>query len=495
MKDLKIIERAQRWPLRRAIVSGHQVFNYQQLLSRSAGIAQFLLHKQQDLKEARIAFLVEDGFDYVCTQWAIWRAGGIAVPLCTLHPLPALKHVLEDAEVSALIVSENFRSRMETLAGSKDLPLYCLGRLPDRVSRIRFPAIAGSRRAMILYTSGTTSKPKGVVSSHSNINFQISTLVEAWEWRSTDHILNVLPLHHVHGIINVVGCALWSGACITFLPKFDASTVWQHFLGGEINLFMAVPTVYHKLIEFWKEQDPPFHRSARAAAGQFRLFVSGSAALPPPVLEQWQKITGHTLLERYGMTEIGMALSNPYRGQRKAAHVGMPLPGIEIRLTDENNLPVGEGQAGEIQVRGPNVFLEYWQQPKATQNAFANGWFKTGDYAVFSDGSYKILGRRSVDIIKSGGYKISALEIENVLRQHPYIKDCAVVGIADAEWGEIIGAALVTERNSIDPEELKLWLKTLLPPYQVPRKFLELPALPRNTLGKVTKPELKKMFK
>ena len=226
----------------------------------------------------------------------------------------------------------------------------------------------------------------------------------------------------------------------------------------------------------------------------FRLMVSGSAALPISTLEKWEKISGHTLLERYGMTEMGMAISNPYKGIRKPGHIGVPLAGVMIRIVDENNQTVAQGISGEIQVKGPNVFKEYWGQLEATEESFEDGWFKTGDIAVFENGSYKILGRDSVDIIKSGGYKISALEIEELLRKHPAINDCAVVGIPDEEWGEIIGASLIMTSDQETIGGIKEWLKGKLPGYKIPRKYLIQIDLPRNVMGKVTKKVLQKMF-
>ena len=222
--------------------------------------------------------------------------------------------------------------------------------------------------------------------------------------------------------------------------------------------------------------------------------VSGSAALPVSVMEKWEKISGHTLLERYGMTEIGMALSNPYTGLRRAGFVGIPLPSVEVRLVDEQNQEVTKDQAGEIQIKGPNVFSEYWQRPQATQESFTeDGWFKTGDVAVVEGGSYKILGRSSIDIIKSGGYKISALEIEEVLRTHSAIKDCSVVGIPNEEWGETVAAALVVS-VPVDLNELNLWMRERMPAYRVPRQYKLVEELPRNAMGKVTKNDLKKLW-
>jgi malonyl-CoA/methylmalonyl-CoA synthetase len=333
------------------------------------------------------------------------------------------------------------------------------------------------------------------VTTHNNIQAQITTLVTSWEWHKTDQVLNVLPLHHVHGIINMLGCALWSGACCKFLPKFNAKEIFDRFCENEVNVFMAVPTIYFKLITHYDQLPAMEQEQISNSLKKFRLMVSGSAALPVSVLEKWQKISGHTLLERYGMTEMGMAISNPYHGERKPGYIGQALPGVSIRLAEENNTEVTQGQPGEIQIKGDNVFKEYWNKAVETVNTFtADGWFKSGDIAVFEAGSYKILGRNSIDIIKSGGYKISALEIEEVLRTHPDIKDCGVVGVPDEEWGEIIGASLILESSEIDIIQLQEWIKEKLPSYKTPKKYIIQTELPRNVMGKVTKNEIKKIF-
>jgi malonyl-CoA/methylmalonyl-CoA synthetase len=224
--------------------------------------------------------------------------------------------------------------------------------------------------------------------------------------------------------------------------------------------------------------------------------MSGSAALPVRTLERWREITGHTLLERYGMTEIGMALSNPIGGERRAGYVGQPLPDVEVRLADEHGRDVAPGTPGELEVRGPTVFIEYWQRPEETQAAFRDGWFRTGDVAVLENGSYRLLGRTSVDIIKTGGYKVSALEIEEVLRLHPAIAECAVVGVADDDWGERVSAAVeLRTGESLSLDELQRWAKSQLAPYKIPRALREVAALPRNAMGKVVKPQVAGLFK
>lgn len=494
--NLSLLTRAQQWSERTAIKAKGQSYSYQQLLKHSSVAAIQLLQGKQDLEETRVAFLVNPSFEYTLIQWGIWQAGGIAVPLCALHPLPSLVYVIENSQADILVVDEHHYEKLAPIAQERALTLFKVQDLLASTATGTLPFIEDSRRAMILYTSGTTSLPKGVVSTHANIAFQIQTLVEAWEWQMDDHILNILPLHHVHGIINIMSCALWVGACCEFLPKFDAATVWERFAEGNINLFMAVPTIYFKLIHHWDNASKEDQTRYSQAVQQFRLMVSGSAALPVPVLEKWRTISQHTLLERYGMTEIGMAISNPYQAERRAGHIGQALPNVNIRLVNEAGLVTEENIAGEIQIKGPNVFKEYWNKPEASKKAFTlDGWFKSGDVAMLHKGYYKILGRDSVDIIKSGGYKISALEIEDVLRQHPSISDCAVVGIPNEEWGEIVAVSLIpTASTSIDLDGLKPWLKEQLPAYKIPRQFLIADSLPRNVLGKVTKNKLKELF-
>ena len=333
-----------------------------------------------------------------------------------------------------------------------------------------------ARRALILYTSGTTGKPKGVVTTHANLAAQIGSLLQAWGWTAADRALLVLPLHHVHGLINVLGCALAAGASCEMLPQFDAERAWDRLASGDVTVFSAVPTIYHRLIASWDAAPPPVQRARSDGSRLVRLMMSGSAALPKTTLERWREITGHTLLERYGMTELGMALSNPLYGERRAGSVGTPLPGVDVRLVD-----------GELQVRGPGVFREYWRRPDETREAFEDGWFRTGDVAVVEHGAYRLLGRSSVDIIKTGGFKVSALEIEETIREHPAVADCAVIGEEDAEWGERVTALIeLKPGEALALDELQAWIKPRLAPYKVPRT-LRCGPLPRNAMGKVIK--------
>jgi malonyl-CoA/methylmalonyl-CoA synthetase len=352
---------------------------------------------------------------------------------------------------------------------------------------------------LILYTSGTTNLPKGVVSTHANLNAQISSLIEAWKWESQDNTVCILPLHHVHGVVNVVSCSLWAGATCIFPEQkgFSAEYIFNLIKNDLLSVFMAVPTIYFKLIAHWESLNEQEQKEISTALAKLRLMVSGSAALPVSVMEKWKIISNHDLLERYGMTEIGMALSNPYEENRVAGHVGFPLPGVSARLADENNEIISNDEPGEIQIKGKTVFKEYWQKPEATMESFTqDGWFKTGDIAVIDEiGGFRILGRNSVDIIKSGGYKISALEIEEVVRAFPGISDCCVVGIENEEWGEVVAAALVLEKEPIDLQQLNDWIKTQMPAYKAPRSYSILKELPRNAMGKVTKKDVINLIK
>ncbi len=491
---LPIFTQALQQPQSVAILDAQGAHTYASLWNKSSQIAHQLLGGSSDLEQARIAFMVSPGLNYVATLWGIWKAGGIAVPLCLSYPLPSLAYVIEDTQATALVIDPEYLVLLEGYAQDNRIPLHLVEDLQVGPVPASLPELDLNRGALILYTSGTTSLPKGVLSTHANLEAQISTLMKAWHWTSSDHTLCLLPLHHVHGLVNVVSCALWAGAKLQFLHPFQAEEVFSVFLEGRVNVFMAVPTIYFKLIAEFDSYSENQKRALTACMSAFRLMVSGSAALPASVMERWKEVSGHTLLERYGMTEIGMAISNPYQGERRTGSIGKALPGVEVRLVDESNEDVVLGTPGEIQVKGPGVFGTYWGKPEATQKAFTeDGWFKTGDIAVIEEDYFRILGRDSIDIIKSGGYKISALEIEEVLRSHERIKDCAVVGIPNEEWGELVAAVLVTE-TALELSELKDWLKERLPNYKSPKVYQLLPELPRNAMGKVVKNELKPLF-
>ena len=495
MRDFVAVDgfaaRVRSYGSRQAIIDPAGSWTYQQLASDAARLAGVLRGDTDDLHDDRVAVLCTPGHDYVTALLACWVAGAVAVPIHPEHPEPEQTYVARNSEVSCVIASpehDDAARRLAVSIGARHLAVATAG---EPVTKLDVDV---ERPSLILYTSGTTGRPKGVVHTHRSLLAQVIGLIDAWAWSTDDRILLVLPLHHVHGIVNVTLCALYSGATCEALGGFDAAATWERLASGELTLFMAVPTVYTRLISAWTNAPVADQARWSEGAGQLRLMVSGSAALPVSTLERWHDVSGQVLLERYGMTEIGMALSNSL-ASRVPGKVGFPLPGVEVRIVDDARHDVDEGTPGELLVRGPNVFAEYWRNPEATSTAFDDGWFLTGDVAVHEPDGYRLLGRASVDIVKTGGEKVSALEVEEVFRTHPDIDDLAVVGIADDEWGERLCAAIVTKAGAtLDADSLRSWGKAQLAPAKVPTRYLFVEALPRNAMGKVTKPEVAGLF-
>ncbi|XP_008838751.1 acyl-CoA synthetase family member 3, mitochondrial isoform X1 [Nannospalax galili] len=514
-----------------ALIDRHGRHTYRELFNRSLHLSQEICKlrgcESGDLQEERVSFLCSNDVSYVVAQWASWMSGGVAVPLYWKHPKAQLEYFIQDSRSSVVMAGQEYVELLSPVAQRLGVPLLPLTpavyhgaaeqptekSVPEREWR--------DRGAMIFYTSGTTGRPKGALSTHRNIAAVVTGLIRTWAWTKNDVILHVLPLHHMHGVVNKLLCPLWVGATCVMLPEFNAQQVWEKFLSSEaprINLFMAVPTIYSKLLDYYDRHytQPHVQDFVRAVCEEkIRLMVSGSAALPVPLLEKWKGATGHTLLERYGMTEIGMALSNPLTAARLPGSVGTPLPGVEVRIVSESLqkdspytihaegneretkvTPGLEEKEGELLVRGPSVFREYWEKPEETKSAFtSDGWFKTGDTAVFKDGRYWIRGRTSVDIIKTGGYKVSALEIERHLLAHPSIMDVAVIGVPDMTWGQRVAAVVaLQEGQSLSHRDLKEWARGILAPYAVPSELLLVEEIPRNQMGKVNKKDLVRQF-
>ena len=482
--SLPLTDRIQTHGRSAAIIDQSGAHSYEALDCLSSAIAAGLLRTRQDLEERRIALLVSPGHAFAGALLGIWKAGGIAVPLCTTHPARELQHVLADSGASTVVVD----AANESLGRSVAKRVHNLGDL-RQASIVTLPRIDSTRRAQMLYTSGTTGRPKGAVATHANVEAMVRPLIDAWEWRSTDRILHALPLHHAHGLVNALLCCLWAGATCTMLPRFNAAKVWDAL--EPATLFMGVPTMYAKLLQAWKAAPAGVRTRWAEAAASCRLMVSGSAALPQSLFEEWEQVTGHRLLERYGLTETGMVLSNPLHGERRAGTVGQPLPGIAVCVAQSDD----KEASGELLVKGASVFTEYWGHPDLTEEAFSGGWFKTGDIVREEDGYYRILGRQSVDMIKTGGFKVSALEVEEALRRHEAIADCAVVGLADEVWGARVCAGVVLGAGEdVKGDALRQWAEARLAPYKVPTRWLLMSELPRNAMGKVHKPTLVKLF-
>ena len=489
---LSIFKNAEQCAERVALRDKTGSYTYKDIVKASNKTASALIGDDSDLKEQRIGFLIPPSFEYVVILWGIWKAGGIGIPLSLSATESELTHYLEDSKISLLIVNKEGSEKLRKLASNLQIALMTTDDLQGK-EESSLPQIRTERRAMILYTSGTTNKPKGVVSTHGNIEAQISSLVNAWEWNENDQIPLILPLHHIHGIINSLSCPLWIGAKVDILGAFEVEKVVKAVCENDYTVFTAVPTIYFSLIDKLEGMDKKELDLTKEKFKAMRLMMSGSAALAPEIHKRWNKLTGQALLERYGMTEIGMALSNPLNGEKRPGSVGQALPKVEVCLMEDNKVITEENIPGEVMIKGPQVFLEYWNQERTTEDSFFEGWFKTGDIAELVDGYYKILGRDSVDIIKSGGYKISALEIEDVLLRHPVIKECAVVGIVHQKWGEVVAVALCSSED-LTLEEIQTWSLDFLSDYKIPRKLKILEKLPKNAMGKIVKSEIKNIF-
>ncbi|MEO1339460.1 MAG: AMP-binding protein, partial [Myxococcota bacterium] len=304
----------------------------------------------------------------------------------------------------------------------------------------------GRDPALMIYTSGTTAKSKGVVLSYEAIVANMEALTSLWGWSAADELVLALPLFHVHGLCIGVYGSILHGMPMRLLPAFDPTEVVEGIEAGG-TIFMGVPTMYRRLVEHL-ERSP----DAAAACRRARLFTSGSAPLSPDLFNRFEACTAHQIVERYGMSETLITLSNRIDVSRQPGVVGRPVPGVEVRIVDDCGELVSDGELGELEVKGAGLLTEYWGRPDETEKAFRDGWFRTGDVVVRDDeGMYRIAGRKSVDIIKSGGFKISAREIEDVIRDHSAVVDVAVVGLADEEWGQSIAAAVVRAEPASTP--------------------------------------------
>lgn len=500
---------------------------------------------------------------YLCDYWTIVNIlPPPAVPLSTKTPANLLEYYIKDSKASVLVTVPELEADLLPLGQANDCPLIVVDhsfietdpaaevdkeialRLGDKlyIEGTQENSFYAQSTAMILYTSGSTGQPKGVLITHRNIQAQCQSLASAWKMSAQDSLLHVLPLNHVHGCVNALVLPLSVGAKVQMHPRFDSAAVWSALLNvnapsrDRVTVMMGVPTMYSFLIA---EYDKKFATNGRMVdfirsqcEKRIRLMVSGSAALPASVFHRWTEISGHALLERYGMTEIGMALSNPYhtdktqhgRRQRVPGTVGAPLPGTEVKLVNEEGVTLcyakgeagrglwsdheppkydapgqdhGKAIVGELYVKGPSVFRQYLGRPEETARAFANNWFATGDEAKYENGVFSILGRKSVDIIKTGGHKVSALDIETAILEHPDVQDVCVVGVPDITWGQRIVALVVARPASADTfstDAIREFCRENLESHQIPVEWQVVVEVPRNPMGKVNKKDVIRDF-
>ncbi len=468
--------------------------SFAELYDRALRARATLCDGRASLEGRRVAILVSPSAAWVEAFLGVLLGGGVALPLSPLYPPHELAWFGDDAGADTLILSTDLAAHgVELARGRRVLAVETIADGP-REEAAAIAAIGPDETALLLYTSGTTGKPKGAMITHDNLAVQAALLREAWGYREEDRLLHALPLHHLHGLGISLLTTLLAGSEARLLPRFEARRVWDEFAAKHATTFMAVPTMYQKLFEAFDAADEATRARWAEGARSLRLATSGSAALPVTLAARWKELTGTLPLERFGMTEIGVGMSNPRDpALRRPGFVGSALPTVEARLVDD----VGQDSLagpGELFIRGPSVFKGYWNRPEATLAAFADGWFKTGDIALRAEsGAVRLLGRTSVDILKSGGYKLSALEIEEALRDNPAVAEVAVIGLPDEVWGDRVVAVIVPRPGAeaaCATEAIRAWARDRLAAYKIPRETVLVTALPRNPLGKVVKPEL-----
>jgi malonyl-CoA/methylmalonyl-CoA synthetase len=461
-----------------ALEFGDREFTFGELDARSNRLAQLFAARGLWTGDRLCVYLV-NSVEMIDIYLACVKLGVIFVPINILYRDREITHILADAAPRALVTVADVTTNVPVWAPSE------LTREAAAMEDIRPEVdLDGDAPAGIIYTSGTTGTSKGAVLTHNNFAANAVNLVVCWQISERDRFLLGLPLFHVHGLGNGLHCWLMSGCRMRLLERFEHQSAVAEFLNFRPTLFFGVPTIYVRLLGIEPE-------AAREIGSFMRLFVSGSAPLPAQVLEEFRDLYGHTILERYGMSETAMNMSNPYAGERRAVTVGLPLPGVSVRLLNPELQPVANGETGEIYLRGPNVFAGYWRREEATREAFVGGYFKTGDLATRSpDGYYTLTGRKS-DLIISGGFNIYPREIEEFLQEQPEIAEAAVVGLPDRIRGEVPVAYLVAAgavaAGAIDTAEIESRCRAKLASFKIPREFITVEQLPRNAMGKIQK--------
>jgi malonyl-CoA/methylmalonyl-CoA synthetase len=419
---------------------------------------------------------------------ACLKLGIIFVPINVLYRGREIRHILRDARPRGIATDFHLADHIKPVIPPGSNVYYYEAhqfRGLTRDARIELPSVEAdaSTPAALVYTSGTTGRSKGAILSHENFAANARNLIEAWKITADDRLLLPLPLFHVHGLGNGLHTWLMRGYRMRLLERFYKEEIADEFFAFRPTVFFGVPTMYERLLSV-----PP--EKAREIGGFMRLFVSGSAPLPAQTLERFHELFGHVILERYGMSETLMNISNPYDGERRAGSVGKPLPKVEVRLIDPSaGTEVRDGETGEILLKGPNVFSGYWKNPEADKQAFtADGWFRSGDLASRSaDGYYTLHGRRS-ELIISGGFNIYPREIEEFLTEREEVSEAAVVGRPDEVRGEVPVAYVTAEFGcTIDPKALEKSCRENLASFKVPREFIEVEVMPRNAMGKIEK--------
>jgi malonyl-CoA/methylmalonyl-CoA synthetase len=456
-------------------------------------------HKLGVEKGERVIFFIRKSLIFVIAHVALQKIGAISVPLNPGFKKSELEYLLQDADAK-LVVSEADKESLvktidpglTTLVIDTQLPYQELDFFRSASMDLTPIAIKPDDTGLIVYTSGTTGKPKGAILTHRNLVHDAQNIIAIWEITASDILCHALPFFHVHGLCFALHTSLMAGAHVLMLDEFSPQRVVERLANKTKNpctVFMAVPAMYNKLMDYLAEKEMNFDH--------IRLFTSGSAPLLSKDFDRIKRIFGKEPIEREGMSETGMNFSNPIKGIRKPGSIGIPLPDLEVRIVDlETFKDVRTGQEGEIWLKGPAVTPGYWRNPEETEKTFVRGWFRTGDLGRIDEDGYYYLTDRIKHIIISGGENISPKEIEAVINQLNDVVESSVVGIADDKWGEKVVAAVVPKTNATAKgEDIQSYCKQHLHGWKCPKEVVFVDAIPKNTMGKVLKEEVKMLFK
>jgi malonyl-CoA/methylmalonyl-CoA synthetase len=456
---------------------GLQELTFGEIAERAARLAAVLRGRGLEPGD-RVAVQLANRLEFIDLFLACVQSGLVLVPINVLYREREIAHMVADAEPTLIVATEAQRPQFP--AGAPLVDVDELSREAEReTDRVPRPAIDGDAPAGIIYTSGTTGRSKGAVLTHNNFAANAAALVACWRITSADRYLAVLPLFHVHGLGNGICCWLASGCTMRLVERFDVTRALDWFRDFQPTLFFGVPTVYVRLLELPADE-------ARTIGAKARLFVSGSAPLAPLVFDQFRERFGHTILERYGMSETLMLVSNLLEGERRAGTVGWPLPGVSLTVRDRQGQPVPANEPGEVWVKGPTLFSGYWNNADATARAHSDGWFRTGDLGEVDAAGCVTLRGRATELIISGGFNIYPREIEEVLLEMPGIREAAVVGAPDPRRGEVPMAFVVADPG-VDCDAIRERCAASLASFKAPRAVVQVDALPRNAMGKLQK--------
>jgi malonyl-CoA/methylmalonyl-CoA synthetase len=472
------------WQERPAVVYEGRAVAFGELSALAERCAAFLQSQGVQAGD-RVVLLTPRKLPFLVACLGVMFSGGIPLPLNPRFTREELRFYLTDSGARVVIAGDEQRTMLAGLVPELPEPPTVVA--DDAVldaphADLRHNSPAADEPCLILYSSGTTGWPKGVVHTQANMASALNALKDCWRLTADDAVVNMLPLFHIHGLVFATLATWLAGGCVRIEEAFDPRQALETI--GQGTIFMAVPPMYYRLL------DEPGFRNAAKKWNNVRLFTCGSAPIRPEVLPELESILGRPVINRYGMTEAHIITSLPLDGPWPQGTVGLPLAGIELRIATGDGAAAKVGEVGSVLIRGPNLFREYWQNPEATRAAFASGWFDTGDLGSRDERGFLTLVGRKHDLIIVSGYNVYPQVVERVIGECPGVRECAVFGVPDRQRGESVAAAIVRNDLALNEAGLKSWLADRLVHYQQPRKYLFLDALPRNSLGKILRRDL-----